>query len=504
MTKKLTYDQLEQRVKELEMQVALGKTGDKDLRTGQKQLKSNKAEIADRKRAEEQLRESEERFRTLLDFIPGVSIQGYTTEGTVRYWNKASEAVYGYSEEEAIGKDLGALIIPPDIKPHYHQALKLGKKAVSSGQLAPPGEVMLLHKNGHLVPVYSIHAVVCLAGKPAMLFCIDVDLSERKRAEEVLRESQEKLRSIVEHANEVFFVHNLDHKITYVSPASKDILGYTPKEIMKKWTDLTTDNPINQKGLELTETAITTGQRQPPYNLEVRKKDGTVIMVEINESPIMDSQGNVLGITGALRDVTDQIRAEQALRNANENLEHRVKERTRELSIANEKMLQKIIDRKMVEKSLREKEKELKQKTGRLEEMNTALKVLLEHRDDEKTKLEENILMNVEKLVIPYLDKLAVYIPNDHAKTYLDIITTNLEELVAPFAGKMSSKHLNLTMTEMQVADFVRNGFTNKDISSQLNVSVEAISFHRKNIRKKLGLTNRKTNLKAYLQRLSG
>ena len=71
------------------------------------------------------------------------------------------------------------------------------------------------------------------------------------------------------------------------------------------------------------------------------------------------------------------------------------------------------------------------------------------------------------------------------------------------FAGKMSSKHLNLTPTEMQVADFVRNGFTNKEISSQLNVSVEAINFHRRNIRKKLGLTNRKTNLQSYLQRLS-
>jgi PAS domain S-box-containing protein len=338
---------------------------------------------------------------------------------------------------------------------------------------------------------------------PGALQKLKFEVEDRKQVEDKWRESQEKLRSIVEHSNEVFFVHNLDHEITYMSSASKEIFGYTPEEMMRKWTELITDNPINEKGFEITEKAMATGQRQAPYLLEARKKEGTLIMLEINESPIKDSQGNVLGITGALRDVTNQIRAEQALKKAHDRLEQRVNERTQELSIANEKMLQEIRERKLAEKSLRAKEKKVRLQANRLEEMNTALKVLIDHRDEEERGVKENILMNVNRLVMPYLDKLDMSIPNGHAKTYLDIVKTNLKELVSPFASNLSLKHLNLTPTEMQVADLIRHGHTSKEISLNLNVSIDAVNFHRKSIRKKLGLTNKKSNLKSYLQRLS-
>jgi len=114
----------------------------------------------ERRQAGAALRESEARFRNLLDYIPGVSIQGYTVDGIVRYWNKASEEIYGYTAEEAIGRNLGDLIIPPEVKPQFKQALELGAKCTKSGEFMPPGELMLLHKNGSLVSVYSIHTVV--------------------------------------------------------------------------------------------------------------------------------------------------------------------------------------------------------------------------------------------------------------------------------------------------------------------------------------------------------
>ena len=135
----------------------------------------------------------EERFRNLMEHIPGVSIQGYNLKGTVLYWNKASEGVYGYTAREAIGQNLCDLIIPPAIKPLFRKALELGKKTKRSGELMPPGEIMLLHKDRHLVPVYSIHTIVRVKGEKTLLFCIDVDLSERKQAEEALRRSYEEM-----------------------------------------------------------------------------------------------------------------------------------------------------------------------------------------------------------------------------------------------------------------------------------------------------------------------
>ncbi|MBW1917341.1 MAG: PAS domain S-box protein [Deltaproteobacteria bacterium] len=135
------------------------------------------------KRAALALRESEDQFRNLLEFIPGVSIQGYTCDGTVVYWNKASEEIYGYTAAEALGRNLGDLIIPPDLQPEFKKGLELGARAKKSGELMPGGEYLLLHKDGSSVPVYSIHTVVCRADRAPTMFCIDIDLTERKKRE---------------------------------------------------------------------------------------------------------------------------------------------------------------------------------------------------------------------------------------------------------------------------------------------------------------------------------
>jgi len=140
-------------------------------------------DVTREKEFEEALQESELRFRTLLEYIPGVAIQGYGPDGIVRYWNQASEKIYGYSAGEAIGQNLGDLIIPPEIKPEFAQALEIGAKATESGEFMPPGEYLLLHKDGSLIPVYSIHTAVCLEDRPRLMFCIDVDLSDRKQME---------------------------------------------------------------------------------------------------------------------------------------------------------------------------------------------------------------------------------------------------------------------------------------------------------------------------------
>jgi len=139
------------------------------------------------------LKESEERFKNLMDYIPGISIQGYLADGTVVYWNKASENVYGFKEEEALGKNLGDLIIPEEVKPHFLKALEIAQYVKKSGEFMPPSELQLLHKDKHLVPVYSIHTAVYTEGKPPMFFCIDVDITERKAAE---KEKEELLSDI--------------------------------------------------------------------------------------------------------------------------------------------------------------------------------------------------------------------------------------------------------------------------------------------------------------------
>jgi PAS domain S-box-containing protein len=149
-------------------------------------------DITDLRRAEDALHESETRFGILIDSVPGISIQGYDTDGIVRYWNAASEGVYGYTAEEAVGRNLGDLIIPKDILPLFHQCLATGKIISHSGEFMPPGELLLLHKDGSRVPVYSIHTAVCMENRETLLFCIDMDLSEQKRVQDELRHHSER------------------------------------------------------------------------------------------------------------------------------------------------------------------------------------------------------------------------------------------------------------------------------------------------------------------------
>ena len=161
--------------------------------------------------------------------------------------------------------------------------------------------------------------------------------------------------------------------------------------------------------------------------------------------------------------------------------------------------LGKVIEQKQVEKALQAKEKELERHAQHLEEANTALKVLLKHKQEERAELEDNILINIEKLIMPYIEKMEKGRSGREDKTRLSIIKANLKELVSPFAKKLSAKNLALTPKEIEISDLVKLGKTTKEIATLLNVSLGAIEFHRNNIRKKLGLKNKKMNLRTYL-----
>ena len=124
---------------------------------------------------------------------------------------------------------------------------------------------------------------------------------------------QTRLRTIIEHSNELFYIHDTEYTLTYVSPTAKDILGYDAEELKQKWIQLIKDNPLNKRMSAFVRKAIATGERQPPYLLRMKKKDNTPILLEIDESPVKDAAGRVVAISGAARDVTGQKETEQRL-----------------------------------------------------------------------------------------------------------------------------------------------------------------------------------------------
>jgi DNA-binding CsgD family transcriptional regulator/ligand-binding sensor protein len=148
---------------------------------------------------------------------------------------------------------------------------------------------------------------------------------------------------------------------------------------------------------------------------------------------------------------------------------------------------------------LKERTRDLEIKTKSLEEINTALEVLLRKREEDKTELEDNVLTNVKELVEPYFEKIKKTKLDNQQEVFLSIIESNLNEIISPFTRKMSLKYLNLTPTEIRIANLIRHGSSSKEIAELLNVSPRTVETHRKNIRRKIGLENKRANLRSHL-----
>jgi len=175
-------------------------------------------------------------------------------------------------------------------------------------------------------------------------------------------------------------------------------------------------------------------------------------------------------------------------RSYREELECTVRERTAELEEKN--------------RQLTAKEVELRERTEELKEFNSALRVLLKSREEDKTALEENVLSHMKNIALPYLEKLKQSGLNAEQRSLVRVLKSSLDDLTSPMAKALTSKTLDLTPMELQVADLIKHGKRTKEIADMLHLSINTIVSHRYNIRTKLGLKNRKINLRSYLQSL--
>ena len=137
-----------------------------------------------------------------------------------------------------------------------------------------------------------------------------------------------------------------------------------------------------------------------------------------------------------------------------------------------------------------------------LEEYNIALKVLLEHQENEKNIIYRNIIGNIKNLVYPYLEKLKKSSIVGSQKTLIDILESNLSEIIKPFSTILMNEQINFSPSEVRVANLIKEGKTAKEISEIMFISENTVKGYYRNIRSKLIIKNKKINLRTYLQSL--
>jgi DNA-binding NarL/FixJ family response regulator len=156
-------------------------------------------------------------------------------------------------------------------------------------------------------------------------------------------------------------------------------------------------------------------------------------------------------------------------------------------------------ERDQLEKMVAKQTEELLIKSQNLEDVNFALKSLLKKRDEEKSEFEDRVQVNIEQMVLPYMEKLQNTNLDSTQRTMVDILATSLQEVTSSFSHTLSTKFRSLTPKEIQIANLIKQGQTTRAIAKMLNISKRTIDAHRNHIREKLGLKKRGGNLRTHL-----
>jgi len=276
-----------------------------------KVIQCNIRDITARKREEARVRE----LATIVESSDDAIISK-TLEGHILSWNKAAERIYGYTAEEIVGQSV-SILIPRDLPDELPEILA----KLKSGETVTHYETIRVRKDGKCIHVsLTISPVKDAEARIVGVSTIARDITERKQAEKVLRESEEKYRQIVETANEGICMTDADNLVTDVNQKMADMLGYLPEEIIgkplvhflfpedladhqEKWSH-------RLQGLSAT------------YERRFRRSDGGECWTIVSVTAIRTEDGRFMGGFGMLTDITERKRAEEEIKQTNAYLEN--------------------------------------------------------------------------------------------------------------------------------------------------------------------------------------
>jgi PAS domain S-box-containing protein len=313
------------------------------------------ADITGIKKTEEALLESEEKARNLIKYAPTAIFEMDFNATRFLSVNEATCDLSGYTREELLA--MSPLSLTDEQSTNLFR--DWARRKLSGEKVEDTAEFKVGTKDGReLIMTMRASAFTYREGEPVTVLVIGHDITERKRAEEALRESEERYRRIFQTANEGIWVTDGERRTILVNQRMADMLGYTTDELQGR-----IPSEFLHAGQELVVLKARqdlTGGATTHYEFRFRRKDGSDLWVISSAAPVRDSEGRLIKTVSMLTDITERKQAEEALRKAHDELERRVRERTSELSGAVEKLRIENIQRKELEGILREKENQVR------------------------------------------------------------------------------------------------------------------------------------------------
>jgi PAS domain S-box-containing protein len=414
----------------------------------------------------EALRKSEEKYRQLVDSInKGIFV---AQDGMLKYVNPMSMEIFGHSKHDLTTLPFTEFIHPDD----RNMVLERHKRRVKGEKFSTRYEFRILTKEGSTKWVELDSVMMDWEDRTAVLAFVS-DITERKKAGEELEKYRNHLEYLVEKRTGQLKRSEIKYRTLFEN--SNDAIILIRQGVFID---------CNAKTLELCRCTREQIIGKAPYELAPPfQPDGSNSREKANEKMNAAASG------------TPQRFEWHACRNDGTAFDTEVDMQA--IEVGKERLLQGIVHDITKRK---QKENELRIKATDLEELNTTLKVLLHQREGDRKDLEERFAVNLKSFVLPYVEKMKKGHLDQHQMSYLNIIETNLNEIVSPFLHAI--RYLNLTPRETQVASLIRESKTTKEIAQIIGVGLDAIDAYRKSIRKKLKLNDRKINLQSYLRSL--
>jgi PAS domain S-box-containing protein len=449
-----------------------------------------------------ELKKSEEKFRNIFEnAVEG--IYQSTPEGRFLTVNLSLAHMYGYESPEELVRAV------KNLANDIYEDPKRRKDFIALAErdgIVRNFEVPVRTRNGSIKYVsVNAHTVKDSNGKLLYYEGIIQDVTEKRLALELVTRQRDL-------AVKLAHVHSLGEGLAQVLQATITISGMECGGISLKNSETGGFDLVHSVGLtknfqkkiqHVLVGSLTWSQMMEKKSFHIRpsKKLTPMALAEgfrfISVMPMLQ-EDDVIGFlctaSKVLTEVPEQVLIGlEALAAESGNIIARIK--------ARERLEEEILTRREAEEDLAARSQSLEVANTALTEANIALKVLLKHREEDKKELEERFLSNVQRLVMPYVEKLKKSTLDPVQHMSLDFIESNLSELVSPFLKSIQG--FKFTPRQLEVATLIRDGRTTKDISRILNMNERAVEIQRLMIRKKLGLNKDKTNLQAFLKSLS-